>query len=275
MHAGTDDRVLVALVVSALDGDAKDHIYTLLSEEELREKGAWNSVTSALEKRYGQDELMEVHDVLKTFRNTVRGGMDMEDFLGLYEARRAKALRYGMQPSVRTDGLDLLEAAQLAQGARADVFRALSQQKTMMQAMGLSVAEMRDPRIEDVLRLLKETARAWTTGEPKPKKVALTSTTLFTKGDKGGGKGKGSDKGKGKGGKQGKDLPCWQFSKNGSCSFGDKCRFAHVKGDSKPVVVGKQCSHCGSDKHEEKACWKAHPELRPTRGKKAETNKKR
>ena len=103
MHKEAGQRTLGGLLVRALQGEAKSHIYARLSEDEISSETAYTVVTNILEGRYGQDEMIERFDLKREFSEFRRGGMDLEVFINRYDAMRTKCLRFGRVKSAELD----------------------------------------------------------------------------------------------------------------------------------------------------------------------------
>ena len=244
------DRTLGALLMEAIDGDARTMVLSALDAGNEK----FSKVMKVLDLEHGADETCLITEAVSDLRNCVRtGSCTLLEHLKRYKQVRVEALRVGWTPSPATDGVDLLNSCDLSP----------TNHTNLMVQLQLRGGDKSKPAYSTVLSILKILAKSETM--QKQEKKAKKEKSAFVGGaqrpinkkkfvkqpGKGSWKGKGKGKGKGWQGKGAKvDAPC-KFFAGGTCIRGEQCRFKHepvalVGGQGNWLAGDWECPKCKS-----------------------------
>ena len=251
---------LGAKLMEVVVGDAEDLVFATLEEgTEL-----YDEIMRVLDGAFGERGLPESLSAINTYNACSREKDSLGTFLTKYKTARAKALKYGLTTSEKTDGAQLLQKAELTSTQATGVLQALRIESklagedfvTPRYTPTLEALEMLAQTLaaQDVSQGRQKRPAALLAGQPEPKYPRKGKDGK----DKGGGKGKyggkkdGKNGGKGGGGASGQHRqPTWrdgdwscpsckdhQFAKN------EKCRQC---GSANPTSAAKKGGKDGKE----------------------------
>ena len=214
-------RTLGSLLMGNLSGEAYEFITSVIKAKDE----SYDKVMAALAEEFGEDQLERSIRVTKEIDSFERkSGEGLDEFLKRYTQIRARAMEHGWTPSKKTEGGSLLARAKLGESANLSLLQQLERKKcgttyaavkqelktlsTVQKIPGASEGEGSRKRGAD--------ASALVTAEVKRlrKEVQVLAA---------------AQTGPGKGPSATKEV-CNHFQREGTCRYGDNCRFEHVKG---------------------------------------------
>ena len=209
---------LGAKLMECLTGDAEELVYAKVVEG----SETFTEVIGVLDRAFGDKGLPESLAALNEYNDFTRGKLTLMTFLTKHTTLRAKAVKYGLAVSERTDGALLLQKAQLTSTQHTGIVQTLRVEAKL--AGTVFVTPEYTPTFE-ALEMLAQSLMTMDDQQGRQKRkmafIGAEDTPKRFKTDKGKDKG-GKDKGTGKG----KGL-CWEYAQKGSCQFGAACRYSH------------------------------------------------